>query len=164
VSGEHTGARPPSLDDAAGETVMAKLNAYHFEKQGTVSIWVSTVPWEDLPDSYFEQHYGREDPNDPFTQFSEDFGFGFFDVDEVETNGSPGAPKPMDELLGECSFSSSYVLEAKAQAAVLGLTTTSFVFLLYEMEYQPEKTGVSRSAYMQFLGAFPFDPEMPKAR
>jgi Immunity protein 22 len=141
---------------------MARFSVFDFEKKGRVSIWVAIVPWTQLPKEYFEEHYGRED-NEAFTQFSEDFGFGFFDHDFVDTNGSKET-KLLEELLGECSFSSSYLGEAVAESNKRGLTKTSFVFLLYDIEYQPETTKVSRSSYMEFLGSFRFDPKATSVR
>jgi hypothetical protein len=141
---------------------MARFSVYDFEKKGQVSIWVAIVSWTQLPASYFEAHYGRED-DEPFTEFSEDFGFGFYDHDKVDTNGSEEA-KPLEELLGECSFSSSYLTEAVAEAKKRGLDKTSFVFLLHDIEYQPMLTKVSRSAYMEFLGAFHFDSQATSGR
>lgn len=141
---------------------MARFNVYKFEKKRRVSIWVAIVPWTELPDDYFQEHCGRKD-NEPFTQFSEDFGFDFFDHDSVDTNGSEVA-RPIADLLGECSYSSSYVAEAVAQAREFGLETTSYVFLLYDIDYKAKLTKVSKSRYMQFLGSFQYDPKAKSAK
>jgi hypothetical protein len=141
---------------------MARFSVYEFEKKDIVSIWVAIVPWDQLPSVYFKEHYGRDD-DEPFTQFSDDFGFGFFDHDFVDTNGSPGQPEPIERLLGQCSFSSSYLQEATAEARKRGLGRTQFVFLLYDIEYQPKTTNVWRSSYMAFLGSFRYDSTAPSA-
>jgi hypothetical protein len=139
---------------------MARFSVYEFEKKGNVSIWVAIVPWDQIPDAYLEERYGRDD-DEPFTQFSEDFGFGFFDHDFVDTNGSPGQPESIERLLGQCSFSSSYLEEATAEARRRGLERTQFVFLLFGIEYQPKMTNVWKSPYMEFLGSFQYDPNAP---
>jgi hypothetical protein len=141
---------------------MARWSVYEFESKGIISIWVATVPRSRIPDDYFEEHYGGED-DEPFTQFSEDFGFGFYDHDFVDTNGVTDRPKPIERLLGECSFSASYLAEAIAAANQQGLDNSEFVFLLRDIAYMPEVTGVSRSPYMAFLGRFRYEPKSPSA-
>jgi hypothetical protein len=125
---------------------MARFSVYEFENPEAVSIWVATVPWNDLPNEYLEEHYG------------EDFGFGFYDHDSMSTNGSEEA-KPLEELLAPCSYSTSYIQEATAEARKRGLDKTCFVFLLFDIEYDPMLTGVSKSAYMEFLGSFRYNAE-----
>jgi len=141
---------------------MARLSVYEFESKGMVSIWVAIVPWDRIPAAYFEEHYDREE-DEPFTQFSEDFGFGFFDHDFVDTNGAPERAEPVKRLLSQCSFSSSYLEAAVAEARKRGLEKTHFVFLLYDIEYAPKLTNVRRSRYMEFLGSFRYDPTAPAA-
>jgi Immunity protein 22 len=141
---------------------MARRSIYEFEAKGTVSIWVATVPRSRIPADYFEEHYGRGD-DDPFSRFSEDFGFGYYDHDSSETNGVTGLAKPIAELLGPCSFSTSYIAEADASAKRQSLETNEFVFLLFDIAYRPEATGVSRSESMAFLGSFRFEPDAESA-
>lgn len=141
---------------------MARRSIYEFEAKGTVSIWVATVSWSRVPADYFEERYGRED-DEPFSRFSEDFGFGYYDHDFVDTNGDTGRAKPVEELLGPCSFSASYLTAAVAAAKRQALDKTAFVFLLHDIAYRPEATGVSRSEFMAFLGSFRYDPEAGSA-
>jgi hypothetical protein len=141
---------------------MTRRSIYEFEAKGTVSIWVAIVPRRQIPADYFEEHHGRGD-DEPFSRFSEDFGFGYYDHDFVDTNGVTGRAKPIEQLLGPCSFSSSYLTEAVSAAKQQGLDRTAFVFLLHNIAYQPEVTGLSRSQYMAFLGSFRYDPEAESA-
>jgi Immunity protein 22 len=136
---------------------MGRYSEYDFEDKERVSIWVAIVPWQQLPNEYFEEHYGGGD-DEPFAQFSHEFGVGFYDHDFVSTNGSEES-KPLVNLLGPCSYSSSFLEPALAEARRRGLDKTSFVFLLYDYDYDPEVTKVSRTAYMEFLGSFPYDSE-----
>jgi hypothetical protein len=141
---------------------MARRSVYEFEAKSIVSIWVATVPRSRIPDDYFKEHYGRED-DEPFSRFSEDFGFGYYDHDFVDTNGVTDRPESVERLLGECSFSASYLTEAVAAAKRQGLDKTEFVFLLHDIAYPPEVTGVFRSEYMAFLGSFQYDAESSSA-
>jgi hypothetical protein len=108
-----------------------------------------------MPDAYFEEQYGDEDK--PYNQFAEDFGFGFYDHDSVDTNVSQGRSKPVEDLVGQCSFSSSYVKQVVAEAKKRGLDKTQFVFLMYDIQYAPKRTKVSKARYIEFLGSFCYD-------
>jgi immunity protein 22 of polymorphic toxin system len=141
---------------------MAQHSVYEFEAEGVVSIWVATIPRSRIPEDYFQANYDAED-DEPFSPFSEEFGFGYYDHDSVESNASTDRPKTIERLLGECSFAASFVGEAVAAAERLSLDKTDFVFLLYDIKYPPEVTGVSRSEYMAFLGSFRYDPESESA-
>jgi hypothetical protein len=141
---------------------MARWSVYDFEAKGVVSIWVATVPRRQIPDDYFHEHYGRED-DEPFSQFSQDFGFGYYDHDFVDTNGVTDGPKPIERLFGECSYGASYLAQAVTAAKRQNLDKTEFVFLLHDIAYRPEVTGVSRSEYMAFLGSFRYDPKSSSA-
>jgi hypothetical protein len=132
-----------------------------FDKEGVVSIWAGIVPLDAIPDDYFEERYGDDDI--PLTKFYEDFGFGWFDHDFADANGSTKGPKSLERLIGECSFSSSYLKPAVAQARSLGIETTQQVNLLYDFAYDPQRSGISQSPYMQFIGSFPYDRDAPSA-
>ena len=138
-----------------------KFSIYDFEKKGVVSIWLATVPLSRIPNAYLEEHYGNDE--EPFNQFAEDFGFGFYDHDSVDTNASKGRAKPVEDLVGKCSFSTSYVEQAVAEAKKRGLDKTQFVFLMYDIQYAPNRTKVSKSTYMEFLGSFCYDSKAPSA-
>lgn len=94
----------------------------HFNKDGYVSIWVAVVPLSKIPDDYFKERYGDEEVT--LTKFYGDFGFGYFDHDFMDTNGSKESAMPIEKLVGACSFSSSYVEEAVAHAKKRGLRNT----------------------------------------
>src|SRR5262249_40344815 len=94
-----------------------------------------------------------------FNQFSADFGFGYYNVDSHEANNIADGPKSIERLIGECSFSSSFLSKAVAAAKKEGFESPSAVFLLYDIDYRPKKTGVSRSKYMAFIGSFRYDPD-----
>jgi hypothetical protein len=134
---------------------VSRYGGPHFQSDGYVSIWVAVASLSRIPDDYFEERYSDEDL--PLTKFYGDFGFGYFDHDFMDTNGSKGRGKSIDELIGACSYSSSFVEEAVAQAKRRGLEKSQYVVLLYDFKYDPKKTKVSKNAYMEFIGSFPYN-------
>src|SRR5689334_6736211 len=121
---------------------MAWWSIYEFEAEGVVSIWVAAVPRSEIPEEYFEANYDAED-DDPFSRFSEELGFGYYNHDSAESNAAADRPKTIERLLGECSCADSYVAEAVAAAERQSLDKTDFEFLLFDVKYSPEVTGVS---------------------
>lgn len=108
-------------------------------QQGRVCLDLGCVaPLSHILDDYFEERYGDEDVT--LTKFYGDFGFGYFDHDFMDTNGSKGRAKSIGKLIGACSFSSSYVEAAVTQAKQRGLEKTQYVVLLYDFKYDPKPT------------------------
>jgi hypothetical protein len=140
---------------------VTRYGGLDFDEEGIVSIWAGIVPLDEIPDDYFEERYGDDDI--PLTKFYEDFGFGWFDHDFVDANGSTQGPKSIERLIGECSFSSSFLKPAVEQARSLGIEMTQQINLLYDFAYDPGRSGTSKSAYMQFIGSFPYDKDAPSA-
>src|SRR5262249_38546255 len=108
-----------------GATSMARRSVYEFEAKGVVSIGVATVGRTRLPDACCAEPHAREE-DEPSSRFSEDFGFGYNDHDVVDTNWVTDRPKPLERLLGECSFSASYLADAVAAAKRQGFDQTEF--------------------------------------
>lgn len=133
----------------------------HFNKDGFVSIWFAIAPLSRIPDSYFEERYGDEEV--PLTKFYGDFGFGYFDHDFMDTNASEGRAALIEKLVGECSHSLSFAKQVAAATRKRGLTKTQFVVLLFDFQYDPKKTMIRKSSYMEFLGSFPYDRKASSA-
>jgi hypothetical protein len=129
----------------------------HFEREGYVSIWATIAPLSRIPDDYCVPSYGDEDENKPLSEFSGDFGFGYYDLDDTESYSSDGRAAPMRDLLKYLSYSSSFIEQAEKAAKRKSLEKTQWVFLIYDFDYQPKVTKVSESKYMRFLGSFEFD-------
>ena len=127
----------------------------HFNKDGFVSIWVAVAPLSKIPSDYFDERYGDEEVT--LTKFYGDFGFGYFDHDFVDTNGSKGRAQSIEKLIAACSFSSSYVEQAAAEAKRRGLEKTQYVVLLYDFKYDPKQTKITENSYMAFIESFPYD-------
>jgi hypothetical protein len=137
---------------------MGQFDGPHFRvKHDVVSIWAATCPAADIPDDYFEE-YGSDEDEDPFDPFSFDFGFGYYNHDDVEAYPSKEQRAvPIGELLAPLSFSPSFRDAAVKQAEALGVGQTTYVFLLYNFQYDPAVTGIRESACMRFVGVFPYD-------
>jgi hypothetical protein len=138
---------------------MGRYDGPHFEveNEDVVSIWAATVTLAKIPSDYFEPRYGGED-DEPFNPFSDDFGFGCYDLDFVDTNGvDDGRLVPIEELLAPVSYSASFRAAAAQQAQQLGVGQTCYVILLYNFKYDPAVTGVRENKYMRFIGVFPYD-------
>jgi Immunity protein 22 len=166
-------AREPGRKDGShsvapiGVTWMTqkKVNRYgppHFsDKENRLSIWIGRCPLAEIPDDYFKENYADEDQ--PFTRFSEDFGFGFYDHDFVEMNSSATGPKPVRDLLAGHSCSTSFLEAAATAAEQNGMKATELIFLMYDFEYDPKVTGIQQSKWLWFLGCFDYDKSAPNA-
>ncbi len=133
-----------------------KVNRYgpsHFsDKENRISIWIGVCPLIEIPEDYFKETYTDQDQ--PFTHFSEDFGFGFFDHDFVEMNCSRSGRKSVRDLLPVHSYSASFLEAASTAAEQPGMDETELIFLMYNFEYDPELTGIKQSKCLRFLGCF----------
>ena len=144
-----------------GKALMGKYDGPDFEREGVVSIWIGVRPWNDpdWPEDYCVPKYGGED-EDPLCDFTVDFKFGHFDLDETESNYSDdGSMVDLELLLKEHSFSSSYLEKALEEARRQGCGAASAVWLILDFAYDPEITGVRESRFLRFLGAFEYDSE-----
>lgn len=130
-----------------------------FDKKGFVSIWVSKVPLDEFPDDYFEERYGEEHEDTPLSQWCENFGFGYYDHDQIEDNGVETGADTLDKILGECSYSKSFVEQAVSDARMQGIESVSWVRNLFDCAYSPELTGIKEDSFMVFLGTYEYDEE-----
>ena len=138
---------------------MGKFDGPYFEveNEDVVSIWAATGALADIPEDYFQENLGGDD-HEPFNQFSADFGFGFYDHDFVETYCTEDwRIVPISELIDPLSYSSSFLNATVRRAEDLGVGRTCYVFLMYNFKYDPTAAGIQESAYMRFVGVFPYD-------
>lgn len=129
----------------------------NFDKKGFVSIWVSKVTLDEIPDDYFEERYGEEYEDTPLSQWCENFGFGYYDHDQIEDNGVENGTDTLDKILGECSYSKSFVELAVSQAKKQGIESVSWIRNFFDCVYSPEATGIKEDNYMVYLGTFEYD-------
>jgi hypothetical protein len=105
-----------------------------------------------MPSDYFIEDYDGED-EDPFNQFSTDFGFGYYDHDFVEGAALPGCAS-IDKIIEAASYGHSFATEVKAASEI---KNAEHVFLMYNFNYSPNVTGITESKYYKFVGVFKFD-------
>lgn len=125
---------------------------FECEDRDVVSIWIAKCSSDDIPNDYFEENYSGDD-DEPFNQFSTDFGFGYYDHDFVEAMALGGS-SPLEEILNCSSYGESF-----AKKATLSSETkeTVHVFLMYNFEYKPEVTGIIESNFYKFIGVYDYD-------
>lgn len=138
---------------------MGKYDGPHFfcDEENVVSIWAAVVPFNDIPEDYWQYDLSGDD-DAPFNRFSSDFGFGCYDDDFVESYFDEAEKKivPIADLIAPLSYASSFAPAAVKRANKLGLGETSYIFLIYNFEYDAKVTGRERSDFFRFVGAFPF--------
>lgn len=139
---------------------MGRYDGPHFEAKDerVVSVWVATVPWDDIPEDYWMPDYDGAD-NAPWNQFSQDFGFGVYEDDFVESyfNEPDGDIVPIADLIRPLSYASSFVVDVVKRARNIGVVETSYVYLMYNFKYDEEIAGPANSDCLRFVGAFPYD-------
>jgi hypothetical protein len=125
---------------------------FECEDEDVVSVWVAKCPILEIPNDYFDEDYGGDD-DDPFNQFSSDFGFGYYDHDYVEPNTLKGYA-PLDKIIEASSYGKSFSQQA-LQAS--DIKETEHIFLMYNFKYDPKVTGINESKYYKFIGVFKYD-------
>jgi hypothetical protein len=126
-----------------------------------VSLWVAICPLKEIPENYFSENYEGED-DEPFNDFSNDFGFGYYDHDFVETIcNEDWSEMAAADLIAKLSYSQSFLEAAQKAADDRGVTTTAYVLALYNFSYDPKVTLLESSKFMRFIGAFPFSSQEP---
>ncbi|MFC3093129.1 immunity 22 family protein [Alteromonas sediminis] len=119
------------------------------EKSKKVSIWASTVPQSEIPDDYFAESYGEDDD---YSEFCKDFNMGWYDHDFAEIADEYGENNL--EKLSLASFGESFAEEACKQC---GDAIIDVFFLLYDIKYDPSRSGVKESKYFRFIGVFNYE-------
>ena len=140
---------------------MGMYDGPHFdcEDRDVVSIWIAHCTFGSIPKDYMEYNIGGDEDED-WSKFTKNFGFGFYDDDSVESFLQPSKRKAsVYDQLKFLSYSSSFIDEAVAAAQNINLPKTTFVFLMYNFEYDPAVTGIKQDDYLTFLGVFDFDTE-----
>ena len=139
---------------------MGKYDKPHFQTDNNVvSIWLATTDYNDIPENYWVENYDDDDDEAPWNQFSGDFGFGYYDIDSQENffDDKNHHTIPVFDLLKYLSYSKSFINEAIDKAEALSLNESSYAYLIYNFDYDPSVTGISKSSFFTYLGTFGFD-------
>jgi hypothetical protein len=134
-----------------------KDKALLFNKKNKVSIWASNTPYAEIPDEYFEETFFKNNKRARNT-WSSNYKLQYFLPENMETNGSHEGLIDIEIAAGECSCSSSFMINLLSKAKKAKLEQVSWIILLFEQEYSVKLSGISKDETTTFLGAFNYDP------
>lgn len=126
-----------------------------FGKKNKVSVWASQVPYGEIPDSYFEEHFFKNNTR-ATNQWTDNYHIRYFRPDDLETNGVAEGLGDVKAVVGACSYSYSFLLPLMSKARKKKLTEVSWLILLYEYEYAVKISGIESDGVTTFLGAFDY--------
>ncbi|MBV1908783.1 MAG: immunity 22 family protein [Kangiellaceae bacterium] len=129
-----------------------------FFKKNKVSVWVSTHPYTDIPEEYFEEIFSKNNTRARNT-WSDNFKMRYFRPEDMETNGSTEGTVSVKQAAGECSFSSSFIEPLMSKAKKKDLLEITWIVLVYEYEYSAKLSSVESDEYLTLLGAFSYDDD-----
>ena len=111
----------------------------NFEREGVVSIWL------------FRK---REDPSDADKDVLREFcGVEYYDVDSQE-GVARDEPQPVASLLGQLSYSGSFIDDALIASGRMGITEAFGVLAQFDFAYDPNRATGAVSADPVFVGVF----------
>jgi len=127
-----------------------------FQKKNKVSVWVSTHPYADIPDAYFEETYFKNNTR-ATNQWSENFKMRYFMPEYLETNGAMQGTINIEQAIDACSYADSFLPNLMSKAKKKKVSDVTWVVLLYEYEYSTGVSGIAKDEYLTLLGAFDYD-------
>jgi len=133
-----------------------KSTPQDFSKKNKVSVWISTHPYADIPNDYFEESFSKKGTRAQNT-WSDNFGLMYFDPEHLETNGAHAGTIAVKTAAGQCSYSSSYIQNLLSKAVKIGVDEITWIIILFDYEYSAKLSGVVKDEYLKFLGAFNYD-------
>ena len=114
--------------------------AQGFEREGVVSIWVGVAEVAGCTD----------------TDVLQDLcGVGYYNLDNQEANARPAAV-PVEVLLGEISYSATFLSQALKSASELGVSAARWVIVQFDFGYDPSRVSRPVAADPLFLGVFTY--------
>jgi len=122
-----------------------------FEKYGKVSVWCSTISYDTIPDSYFE-----EDDNG-IEAWARNFSITQYDHENMETNGVASGTALVKSIIEDCSYSSAYGEGIIHKINKMGHQQVSWIILLFDFEYRNKITKIHEDEYVQYVGSFVYD-------
>ncbi|WP_250658043.1 immunity 22 family protein [Alkalimarinus coralli] len=131
---------------------------HDFTKKNKVSVWVSRQPYEDIPDSYFEERFSKNNTR-ASNDWSDNYRITYFKPENMETNGAEKGTVFVKKAAGQCSFSQSYIDTLMSKAKKKDIDEITWIILLFDYEYSPKVSGVAKDGVTTFLGAFTYDDE-----
>lgn len=131
----------------------------NWQREGYVSIWLGDFDSLDDFDDYLDEQY--EDDDAPISHFAEDTGLGWYDQDLVESYMNEDEKREsIYDLIGPCSYSSSFVNAVIQSANKLGLKEAKATVLVFDCNYKKPETTAGP---LIFVGSFPYKRNAPPA-
>lgn len=127
-----------------------------FNTKGKVSVWASQHPYADIPDEYFEESFFKKGTR-ATNIWSNNYKIRYFVPQMMETNGAHEGMIDIHQAAGECSCSSSFIVNLMSKAKKNNMLQVSWIILLFEQQYSVKQSAVSEDEYTTFLGAFNYD-------
>lgn len=127
-----------------------------FSKKNKVSVWASQHPYADIPEEYFAETFFKNNTRAKNT-WSENYKIRYFVPTQMETNGAHEGTIDIHSAAGQCSCSSSFIVNLMSKAKKNKMEQVTWIILLFEQEYSAKLSGVSQDEYTTFLGAFNYD-------
>ena len=135
------------------------INKGHlFQKKNKVSVWISTHPYAEIPDNYFEESFSKKNTR-ATNLWSNNFKMRYFLPEYLETNGAMQGTIKIREAVKVCSYSDSFIENLMSKAKKKDLMDVTWVVLLYEYEYSSKVSNIYKDQYLTMLGAFNYDAE-----
>ncbi|MDP5029076.1 MAG: immunity 22 family protein [Paraglaciecola sp.] len=127
-----------------------------FNKKNKVSVWASQYPYADIPDEYFAETFFKNGTR-ARNRWADNYNIRYFVPSQMETNGAHTGTIDIRTAAGQCSCSSSYIVNLMSKAKKNKMEQVTWVILLFEQEYSVKLSGVDKDEYTTFLGAFNYD-------
>lgn len=122
-----------------------------FSKEGKVSVWFSTVPYDEVDEVYFEANDAGQE------LWMRNFHITDVDVENLELNGVETGLGDIMEILAPCSYSSGYASLVEHKIKKMGETNIGWMLLIFDYEYRPKKTKIYKDDTMFYVGSYPYD-------
>ena len=136
---------------ASSLTSTDKMVLPSFEKHGKVSVWCSTISYETIPDSYFEED------DQGLDTWARNFSINEYDHENMETNGVASGTAIVKSIIEDCSYSSAYGEGVIHKISKMGHQQVSWIILLFDFEYRNKITKIHEDQYVQYVGSFVYD-------
>ena len=122
-----------------------------FEKHGKVSVWCSTISYDTIPDSYFEEDERGLDA------LARNFLIDDYFHENMETNGVASGTALVKSIIKDCSYSSAYGTGVIHKINKMGHAQVSWIILLFDFEYRNKITKIHEDEFVQYVGSFVYN-------
>jgi hypothetical protein len=129
-----------------------------FTQENVVSVWLGAAVSEEAFNALLDPPDADADGAAPPRGFEREFGLESIDDDFMEASWS-SEDSAVAELLDGVSYGASFAEAVVAIAGQSGIARANAFVLLFDVAYVLDPDLVSKNPTLQFLGAFPYDPD-----